>query len=66
MQEDHRIASVALYDEHGDMIEEHLFEVDEDPIYAFSVEDLDSFELRAYCNEHGVWSTGIIENELIL
>lgn len=62
MEEEHLITTVSLHDEYGDMLEEHFFEVDEDPIYVFHTEDLDSFEIRACCNQHWVWSTWIIEN----
>jgi len=61
--EDHRITTIGLYDEYGDMIEEHFFEVDEDPVYVFHTEDLDEFEIRTTCIQHGTWSTGMIENK---
>ncbi len=62
MWDDHRITTAVLYDEYGDVVEEHFFSVDEDPIHVFHIEDLDSFEIQASCNQHGVWSTGMIEN----
>lgn len=61
--EDHRVTTMSLHDEYGDMVEEHFFEIDEDPVYVFHTEDLDSFEIRTTCNQHGVWSTWIIENK---
>lgn len=61
--EEHRILAIWLYDEDGELVEEHFFKTDEEPLYAFDVEDLDSFEIRAACNQHGVWSTGIIEKD---
>jgi len=61
--EDHRITTMWIHDEYGEIVEEHFFEVDEDPVYVFDIEDLDEFEIRATCNQHGTWSTWIIENK---
>lgn len=63
MGDDHRITTIELYDEYGELLQEHFFEVDEDPVYVFHTEDLDEFEIRSCCTQHGVWSTGIIKNK---
>ena len=62
MDEEHRIAILWLYDEDEELIEEYFFSVDEEPVYSFDIWGLANFEIRAYCNEHGVWSTGVIKN----
>lgn len=61
-EDEHRITSVGLYDEYGDLVFEQFFEAEQEPIGEFDVSDFDSFELRARCNLHWVWSTGLIEN----
>ena len=63
MEQEHRITTISLYDESGDLIEEYFFQVDEDPIHVLDIEGLDMFEIRIHCNQHGVWSTGIITKE---
>lgn len=63
MEDEHRITTIGLYDEYGEMVEEHFFEMDEDPVFVFHTEDLDFFEVRATCNQHWVWSTWVIENK---
>ncbi|MDD2870509.1 MAG: desulfoferrodoxin family protein [Candidatus Gracilibacteria bacterium] len=55
MGEDHRIASVSLYDEYGDLIEEKYLELEEEPRVVFDFDDLDEYEIRVKCSQHGVW-----------
>lgn len=61
MWESHRISSVALYDDYGDLIEEKFLGIDEDPITEFDFDDLWEFEIRVRCNLHGVWWKKVIQ-----
>ena len=56
MGEDHKIASVSLYDEYWDLIEEKYLYDREEPEIEFDFDDLDEFEVRVKCSLHGVWS----------
>jgi len=60
---EHYIGSITLHDEDGDMIEEKTLSPDDDPVVKFDISDLDTFTVRAKCNQHGIWSTHTIENE---
>lgn len=55
MGESHRITSVSLYDEYGELIEEIFLKFDEDPTVEFQFDDLWEFEIRCRCSLHGVW-----------
>jgi desulfoferrodoxin (superoxide reductase-like protein) len=34
---------------------------DEDPVAEFDISGLERFEIRSSCNQHGLWSSGMIE-----
>ncbi len=55
MWEDHRIASVSLYDEYGDLIEEKYLEMENEAKVEFDFDDLDEYEIRVKCSLHWVW-----------
>lgn len=59
--EDHRITAISLIDDEGHIVEEIFIMLDEEPIAEFDISGLDVFEIRASCNRHGLWSTGMIE-----
>jgi rubredoxin/desulfoferrodoxin (superoxide reductase-like protein) len=53
--EEHRISSIWIYDEYGDIVYEEFFEAWEEAILDFDVSDLDEYEIRARCLIHWVW-----------
>ena len=55
MWEDHYITSISLYDEYGDLVEEDFLVPWDGPIAEFDISDLDDFEIRCRCNQHGTW-----------
>jgi len=55
MTEEHFIASVSLYDEVGEIIEEQFLSADFEGEITFSLDYIDDFEIRIRCNQHGVW-----------
>jgi len=59
--EDHRVTAMYLVDEEGHIVEEIFIMEDEDPVAEFEVSGLESFEIRASCSQHWLWSSGIIE-----
>lgn len=61
--EDHRVTAMYLVDDEGHIIEELFIMLDEDPVAEFDVSGLESFEIRASCSQHGLWSSGLIEWE---
>ncbi len=55
MWPEHRILSIALHDEYGDLIEKkYLIDQDESKI-SFDFDDLDEFEIRVKCSVHWLW-----------
>jgi desulfoferrodoxin-like iron-binding protein len=60
MIEDHFIASIALYDEVWELIDEQFVGTTESPEAIFDADYLSDFEIRIRCNLHGVWSSGLI------
>ncbi len=58
--EEHRVTAMYLVDEHGHIVEEVFIMAFEDPIAEFDISGLDDFEIRASCNMHGLWWTGLI------
>ena len=56
---EHRVSSIWIYDEYGDIVYEKFFLEDEDAILEFDISDLDDFEIRARCSIHGVWGVKI-------
>lgn len=63
MDENHRITSICLVDDEGHIIDELFIMEEEDPVAEFDISGLDLFEIRASCNRHGLWSSGLIEVE---
>lgn len=59
--EDHRISAIYLIDDEGHIVEEVFIMPDEDPVAEFDISGLDVFEIRASCNRHWLWSSGMIE-----
>ena len=53
--EEHRITSIGIYDEYGDLVYKQFFMPAEEPILEFDVSDLWEYEIRAICSIHGVW-----------
>jgi|SaaInlV_100m_DNA_6_1039743.scaffolds.fasta_scaffold00242_8 desulfoferrodoxin (superoxide reductase-like protein) len=56
MGEGHRIASIWLYDEYWDLIEEKYLELETEANVEFDFDDLDEFEIRTKCSVHWVWA----------
>ena len=63
MWEEHRISSISLYDEYGDLVEESFLLADDEPICEFDASDLDDFEIRVNCTIHGIWWMKIIRED---
>lgn len=57
--EEHRITSIWLYDEYGDLVYEIFLTEDETPETEFDISDLDDFEIRIRCSLHWVWGVKI-------
>lgn len=57
--EEHRITSIWLYDEYGDLVIESFFNAWMDPEIEFDISDLDDYEVRVRCSLHGVWGRKI-------
>jgi len=62
MTEEHFIASVSLYDEVWEIIEEQFLSADFEGEITFSLDYIDDFEIRIRCNQHGVWGYKVISN----
>ena len=56
MWAEHRVASIWLYDEYWDLIEEDFFREDDESIRKFDISDLDSWEVRIKCSIHWIWA----------
>lgn len=59
MWPEHRISTVALHDEYGDLIQEEFLEEDNEAMAEFDVSDFDDVEIRVRCSLHGTWSRKI-------
>ena len=59
MWSDHRISTIALYDEYGDMVEEKFLDEDEIACVQFDISNLDEYEIRIRCSIHGTWGMKI-------
>ncbi|MCP4523440.1 MAG: hypothetical protein GY828_04410 [Candidatus Gracilibacteria bacterium] len=55
MGESHRISSISLLDEYGDLIEEKFLEQDREAMVEFEFDDFGEYEIRCRCSLHGVW-----------
>jgi len=60
MWEEHRIASISLYDEYWDLIEEKYLEMENEARVEFDFDNLDEFEIRVKCSLHWVWGKRFI------
>ena len=58
--DDHRITAIYLVDDEWHIVEEIFIMPDEDPVAEFDISWIESFEIRASCNQHGLWSSGVI------
>ena len=63
MVESHYISSISLFDEYGDLVIEEFLDPNKEAKIEFDVSDLDEFEVRARCSDHGTWGSGMIENK---
>ncbi len=52
---EHRIAAISLLDEYGDTIKINFLELENEAMTEFDFDNLDAFEIRAYCTVHWVW-----------
>lgn len=52
MEKEHRLLSIALFDEYWDLVEEKFLKEDDDTIVKFDNYDLDEIEIRVRCNKH--------------
>lgn len=59
--ESDRITAIYLVDDEEHIVEEVFIMPDEEPICEFDISGIDTFELRASCSRHGLWSTWLIE-----
>ncbi len=59
MWPEHRISTIALHDEYGDLIREEFLEEDNEALAEFDVLDFDDVEIRVRCSLHGTWSRKI-------
>ena len=55
MWAEHRVCSIWLYDEYGDLIEESFYAEDDELVMKFDISDLDSWEVRIKCTIHWIW-----------
>lgn len=55
MWPEHRIGSVSLYDEYGDLIDVQYLEMETEANCEFEFDDLDEFEIRVKCSLHWIW-----------
>ncbi|PIE85528.1 hypothetical protein CSA08_01590 [Candidatus Gracilibacteria bacterium] len=53
--EEHYIMNISIFDEYGDLIEEHILTKDDNPETTFEDFDFDEVEVRITCSLHGVW-----------
>jgi len=61
--EEHRVTAIYLVDEEGHIVEEIFIMAFEDPVAEFDISGLDDFEIRASCNQHGLWGSWLINVE---
>lgn len=55
MEQEHRLLSVWLFDEYGDLVEEKFLKEDDDTVTTFDDYDLDDIEIRVRCNKHWIF-----------
>ncbi len=56
MWEDHRISYIWFYDEYGDIVDEKFLNEDDDLVCEFDISDIEDWEIRIKCSQHGIWS----------
>ena len=59
MWDDHRITTISLYDEYGDLDQSIFLDIDADPVADFDISQFDDFEIRVKCSMHWVWGKKI-------
>ncbi len=59
MGDDHRITTIALHDEYGDVVEEKFLDEHDEASAEFDIDDLDEYEIRIRCSLHGTWGMKI-------
>jgi len=59
MMEEHYIASIAIYDEYWDLVQEEFLSPESIPEIHFDISSLDDFEVRAKCNLHWIWGVKV-------
>ncbi len=52
---EHRISAISLLDEYWDIIKTNFLELEHEAMTEFDFDNLDVYEIRAYCTVHGVW-----------
>lgn len=55
----HRISTIAIHDEDGDMIEQQFLSEDDQAVWEFHIDGYDDIEIRIRCSLHGTWSKKI-------
>lgn len=58
---EHKIISISLCDEYGDLVKEELLFQDGTPEAEFDVLDFDEYEIRVKCSIHWVWGKKIVK-----
>ncbi len=61
VSDDHRITGMYLVDEEWHIVDEVFIMPEEEPIAEFDISGLDTFEIRASCSQHGLWSSWVLE-----
>lgn len=56
MEKEHRLLSISLFDEYGDVVEEKFLKEDEDTFVVFDDYDLDDVEIRVRCSKHWIFA----------
>lgn len=62
MVEWHHISSISIFDEYWDLVLEEFLDPTKEARIEFDISDLDDFEIRASCTQHGIWTSWMIEN----
>lgn len=61
--QDHFIYKISLFDENEEEVESKIFEIWDEYKGSFDIEYMDEYELRIYCNQDWVFSSGLIERD---
>jgi rubredoxin/desulfoferrodoxin (superoxide reductase-like protein) len=60
MEKDHFVASIGIYDENDEKVEEKFISSQDDGSAEFNIDYLDEFEIKIYCSQHWWWGSGKI------